>query len=173
MAASGGGPAASSARPTAASGGGPAASTARPSRARLQITSRGAVVTIFLLSLAGDLAAGWLHVAVLTGLALAAGCLLVACYARRASLLVVAVAPPVVFFVAIALAEILTTHAATTKITVESIASGTLFTLASMAPWLFGCELAVLVIALVRGLPQCVRELRTGLRQAPPTLLRR
>jgi hypothetical protein len=43
-------------------------------------------------------------------------------------------------------------------------AEGIVLTLAAVAPWLFSGVIIGLVIALLRGLPQCVRDLSAELR---------
>jgi len=146
------------------------------------MTARGAVLAMFALFFLGMLAAGSLHLGVLTGLSFVAGSALAARYTRREGLLAVVVTPPLIFLVALVAFEAFTSHADTTKHALASAAEGTIFTLAAVAPWLFCGVLVGVVIALFRGLPQCVSDLRTelhgdfGLRQpsAPrPTLARR
>ena len=119
---------------------------------------------MFALFFLGMLAAGWLHLGVLTGLSFVAGFALAARYTRRDGLLAVAVTPPLIFVIALVCVEVLTSHADTMKHTLTSAAEGTILTLAAVAPWLFAGVVVGLVIALFRGLPQCVRDLRTDLR---------
>jgi hypothetical protein len=128
------------------------------------MTARGAVLTMFALFFLGTLVAGWLHLGVLTGLSFVAGFALAARYTRRDGLLAVAVTPPLIFLVALVCTEVLTSHADTTKHSLTSAAEGTILTLAAVAPWLFVGVIVGLAIALFRGLPQCVRDLRTDLR---------
>ena len=45
-----------------------------------------------------------------------------------------------------------------------AVAAGTVLTLAAAAPWLVGGALLCLILAMLRGLPQCVRDLGTDLR---------
>ena len=155
----------------------PAASPRAPS-----MTARGAILAMLALFFVGMLAAGSLHLGVLTGLSFVAGSALAARYTRREGLLAVVVTPPLIFLVALVAFEAFTSHADTTKHALASAAEGTIFTLAAVAPWLFCGVLVGVVIALFRGLRQCVSDLRTelhgdfGLRQpsAPrPTLARR
>ncbi len=108
----------------------------------------------------GALAAGWLHLAVLTGLSFVAGCILAGLYTKRADLLMVVTMPPMIFLVAVVCVKALTA----TGNTAVSTAAGSLLTLSAVAPWLFGGAAATLVIALLRGLPRSVSELRAGLR---------
>jgi hypothetical protein len=128
------------------------------------MTGRGAVVAMFLLFLVGTLAAGWLHLEVLAGLSFVAGCALAAYYSRRDALLTAVVTPPLVFMVALVIAELLTSHADTVRHSLTSAAEGIVLTLAAVAPWLFSGVVIGLVVAMLRGLPQCVRDLSADLR---------
>jgi len=128
------------------------------------MTARGAVVAMFSVFFTGTLTADWLRIGALTGLSIVAGCALAACYTRRAGLLTVAVTPPLIFMTALGSAEVLTSQADTARHTLTSAAEGTILTLAAVAPWLFTGVLVGLIIAMFRGLPQCVRDLRTELR---------
>ena len=128
------------------------------------MTARGAVLAMFSLFFLGTLVAGWLDLGLLTGLSFVAGAALAARYTRRDGLLAVVVTPPLIFLIALVCAEVLTSHADTVKHSLTSAAEGTILTLAAVAPWLFVGVIAGVAIALFRGLPQCVRDLRTDLR---------
>jgi hypothetical protein len=128
------------------------------------MTARGAVVAMFLLFLVGTLAAGWLHLEVLAGLSFVAGCALAGYYSRRDALLAAVVTPPLIFMVALVIAELLTSHADTVRHSLTSAAEGIVLTLAAVAPWLFSGVVIGLIIAMFRGLPQCVRDLSEDLR---------
>jgi hypothetical protein len=132
-----------------------------------RMTARGAVVAMFLLFLMGTLAAGWLHLELLAGLSFVAGCALAAYYIRRDALLAAVVTPPLVFMVALVIAELLTSHADTVRHSLTSAAEGIVLTLAAVAPWLFSGVVIGVVIAMFRGLPQCVRDLGAELRGDP------
>jgi len=140
----------------------PAASQMAPPATRM--TARGAVVAMFLLFLMGTLAAGWLHLELLAGLSFVAGCALAAYYSRRDALLTVVVSPPLVFMAALVIAELLTSHEDTVRHSLTAAAEGIVLTLAAVAPWLFSGVIIGLVIALLRGLPQCLRDLSAELR---------
>jgi hypothetical protein len=127
-----------------------------------RLTSRGAVLAMFALFFLGALVADTLHLGFLVGFSFLAGCVLAARFARRSALLAVVVSPPLIFFVAVVCAESVSSSAATGGLL--AAAEGTILTLAAAAPWLFGGEALGLVLALFRGLPQCVRDLRAGLR---------
>jgi hypothetical protein len=104
------------------------------------------------------------------GLGFCAGSCVAAGYARRAALLGVVVSAPVVFLVAEVFAQLVTVPAGAHRGTLVLVAGGTLLTLAGVAPWLFAGTIAGLVIAMFRGLPNSVRDLRAGLtgRRARP-----
>jgi hypothetical protein len=142
--------------------GGPQATRVTPPATRM--TARGAVVAMFLLFLVGTLAAGWLHLELLAGLSFVAGCVLAAYYSRRDALLTAVVTPPLVFMAALVIAELLTSHEDTVRHSLTAAGEGIVLTLAAVAPWLFSGVIIGLVIALVRGLPQCVRDLSAELR---------
>lgn len=110
----------------------------------------------------GILTAGWLHLAALTGLSFMAGCILAASYTKRARLLTVVTTPPMIFMIALICAKAVSA----TGNTLVSTAAGSLLTLSAIAPWLFLGTVTAIVIALFRGLPQRVRELRADLRDS-------
>jgi hypothetical protein len=128
-----------------------------------RMTGRGAVLAMFALFFTGAAIADLLHLGVLAGLSFLAGCVLAVRFARRSALLIVVVSPPLIFLIAVACAESISSSP-TGHSRVLSAAEGTILTLAAAAPWLFGGEALGLVLALFRGLPQCVRDLRAGLR---------
>jgi len=125
-----------------------------------RLTARGAGLAMFSVFFPGTMTAGWLHLAVLTGLSFVAGCILAGLYTKRAHLLTMVTMPPMVFMVALICVKALTA----TGNTVVSTAAGSLLTLSAVAPWLFAGTAVTLVIALFRGLPRRIGELRAGLR---------
>jgi hypothetical protein len=100
--------------------------------------------------------------AVLAGLAYALGSAAAARYTRRADLITVAVAPPLVFFCLLLLGAAVSA----TGNTVLSVAGGSALSLARTAPWLFAGTAVSLIIGWFRGLPGCLAQLRSDLR--PP-----
>jgi len=119
--------------------------------------------------LASCLLAAWLHLVVVAGLGFCAGSALAAWYCRPAALLRLVVAVPAVFATAVILAQLATLPWGGRHGLVLPVAGGTLLTLAAVAPWLYAGTAAALAIALFRGLPRCVRELRAELRGRAPT----
>ncbi len=134
-------------------GGGPQGT---PSR----LTARGAGLAMFSVFFPGTLTAGWLHLAALTGLSFVAGCILAGLYTKRAHLLTVATMPPMIFMASLICVKAISS----TGNAVISTAEGSILTLSAVAPWLFAGTAATLVIALFRGLPQNISDLRAGLR---------
>jgi hypothetical protein len=108
----------------------------------------------------GTLTAGWLHVPMLTGVSFVVGCILAGLYTKRTDLLVMVTMPPMVFLVAVICVKALTA----TGSALISTAEGCILTLSAAAPWLFGGVAVTLVIALFRGLPRTIGEVRAGLR---------
>ena len=109
----------------------------------------------------------WLSLDLLAGLGFCVGCVLAPFYARRDAQLKVVLSVPVVFLLAEIVAQTLTAQGSSGHGSVLSVLEGTFFTLSDVAPWLFAGTAACIVIAMFRGLRQCVRELRAG-----PTELR-
>jgi hypothetical protein len=128
------------------------------------MTPRGAVLMMLSLFFPGALAAGWLHFGALTSISFVVGCVLAARYTRRDGLLTAVATPPLIFMIALVFSEALTSHAGTFAHTLTIAAEGTFLTLAAIAPWLFCGVILGIVIAMFRGLPECVRDLRAELR---------
>jgi hypothetical protein len=120
-----------------------------------------ALARMFAVSLAGCLLAAWLHIALIAGLGFCAGCVLATRYARRQAQLPVVLSMPVTFLAALVFAELVIPGGGSGHRTVLSVFEGTVLTLAAVAPLLFAGTAVGLGIALFRGLPQCIRELRT------------
>jgi uncharacterized protein DUF6542 len=126
--------------------------------------AKAAIGAMFAIFLFAHLVAGWLHVPALTGFGFAAGSAVAAGRTRRQGLLLVATTPPLIFLAAVTCGELIALHAGHVAVSVGPVLAGIFLTLSSAAPWLF-CGLAgALVIAMVRGLPGCVRQLRAELR---------
>ena len=133
-------------------------------RGRIALTGRGAIAGMLLLFLVSLLVANWLRWGVLAGASFVIGSVAAAWYTRPRDLLAVAVSPPLLFFCALVCVKALTAQGTVVISTVE----GTALTLANVAPWLFAGVILYLIVAWARGLPQCVSELRHGLRPDLP-----
>ena len=125
-----------------------------------RLTERGAVLTMAGCFLIGLLGAAWLGWGVLAGLAFVAGCVLAAWYASPPGLLTVVVSPPLLFLGAVVLVNAMTGPGGFFL----SVVLGSVVTLAGAAPWLAVGMILTVIIALARGLPRCIRDLRRELR---------
>jgi hypothetical protein len=139
--------------------------TARPpqaagERGRIALTGRGAVAGMLVLFFFILLVASWLQWGFLAGASFVIGSVGAAWYTKRRDLLTVAVSPPLLFFGALLCVKALTAQGST----IISTIAGTALTLANVAPWLFAGVILSLIVAWVRGLPQCVADLRRDLR---------
>ena len=138
-------------------------------RAPEPMSGRRALLAMFALFFVGAAVAGWLQLGFLTGFSFAAGCVLAARFARRSALLAVLVSPPLIFLIAVVCAETVSSSGASSgHAGLLSAAEGTILTLAAAAPWLFGGEALALIVAMFRGLPQCISDLGAGLRGEDP-----
>ncbi len=129
-------------------------------RGAVALTGRGAVAGMLVLFFFILLIASWLQWGVLAGASFVIGSVGAAWYTKRRDLLTVAVSPPLLFFFALICVKALTAKGSAIISTVE----GTALTLANVAPWLFAGVILSLIVAWVRGLPQCVADLRRELR---------
>ncbi len=133
-------------------------------KAPARMTGRGSVLAMFAVFFIGNIIADLAHANFFAGLGLVIGCALAAKFARRSALLTVAVTPPLIFLAAVVCSESVTSSSTTGHSGFVAVAEGTVLTLAAVAPWLFAGVAISVTIAFFRGLPQCVRELRDGLR---------
>src|SRR5215475_8061533 len=129
---------------------------------RIRLTGRGAVIVMLAVFVLGLLGASWLGWPVLAGVCFILGSAAAVLYVRPGDLLMVTIAPPLLFGIALVVVKVGTA----TGNWVLSIAEGMAITLAEAAPWLFAGMALTLVIAWTRGLPGCVGELRQDLRAA-------
>ena len=116
-------------------------------RADIRLTARGAVLGLFVACFVTLLLSAWTGWSALADLAFVGGCAAGAWYTKRGALLAVVVSPPLIFFIACLLVELLTSSG--TIYTLEGI----FVTLGTSAPWLFLGTALTLGIALFRGLP--------------------
>jgi hypothetical protein len=114
-------------------------------RASLRLTGRGAVAALFALCFVTQLIADWTGWGTLAGAAFVCGCGAVTYYTRTSGLRAVVVAPPLLFFVGSACAEVIT--ASGTFLAAEGI----VVTLGTSAPWLFTGTALTIVVAIGRG----------------------
>jgi hypothetical protein len=124
----------------------------------VRLTGRGGVVVVFGTCFAGLLVADLAHWEELADAVFFMASSLTAYYVRRGSLLPVAVSPPLLFFVAMALEKLVIASG------MPAAMEGTLVMLAGAAPWLFAGTAVTVGIALLRGLRCEVRTLVLELR---------
>jgi Domain of unknown function (DUF6542) len=129
---------------------------------RIRLTGRGAVMVMLAAFALGLLVASWMGWPVLAGASFVIGSVAAALYVRPGDLLMVTIAPPLLFSIALVAVK----AATATGSLALSVAEGMAITMAEVAPWLFAGVALTLVIAWVRGLRGCVRELRQDLRAA-------
>lgn len=132
--------------------------------ARVTLTARGAIVTVFAASLVGNMMAGLTGVSQIAGVAFLAGCLTAVSLINRRDLLSLVVSPPLTFFAATLISEVIATLGAASML--QALAFGLFRALSAGAPWLFIGSALVLVVAWRRGLVANVRALRRDLRAA-------
>lgn len=134
----------------------------------IRLTGRGAVLGMLAVFALGLLGASWLGWGVLAGASFVAGSAAAVFYVRPRDLLVVTIAPPLLFCIALVGVKAGT---ATGNVALAT-AEGAAVTLAGVAPWLFAGTALSLVIAWSRGLRERVRELgqelRPGRQPGPP-----
>lgn len=123
-----------------------------------RLTARGAVVVVFGTCFLGLLIADWANWPELADAVFFMSSSLTAYYVRPGSLLPVAVSPPLLFFVAMALEKLVIAPG------MLAAFSRALVALADAAPWLFAGTALTVVIALLRGLAREVRTLVLELR---------
>ncbi len=136
----------------------------RPTKFRSRVTTRGALLGMFVVCLVACLLAAWVHADVIASLGFVAAGILAPVYARREALLYIVISVPVVFLLAEVITQLLTAQGSSGRGSAISVLEGTLLTLADVAPWLVAGTAICVGIAMVRGLPQCIRDLRAGLR---------
>jgi hypothetical protein len=140
---------------------GPAGTGQRsPAAFRSHVTTRGALAGMFALCLVACLLAAWWRLGALAGLAFVAGCVLAPIYARRDALLHIVIAVPVIFLLAEIVTQAMTAQGNSGHGSALSVLDGTILALAGVAPWLFAGTALCVAVAMTRGLPQCVRDLR-------------
>ena len=134
----------------------------QPHSSRIVLTGRGAVMVMLAVFALGLLGASWTPWPVLAGAFFVIGSLAAVIYVRPGDLLMVTIAPPLLFGITLVGVK----AATATGSVVLSAAEGTAITMAEAAPWLFAGMVLTLIIAWARGLRECVRELRQDLRAA-------
>ncbi|MDR8410026.1 DUF6542 domain-containing protein [Nonomuraea sp. 3-1Str] len=136
-------------------------------RSGVRLTARGAIVLALAATVAAYAVAWQLDLPVVVGVVFVAASLLGALLVNRRELLSLVVTPPLVFFAATLVVELV--HALGSASLAQSLALGLYTSLSAGAPWLFAGSAVVLGVALRRGLRDNVRELREELRAGAET----
>lgn len=122
------------------------------------LTGRGGLVIVFGCTLLGAIADGAFGLRSAQGLFFVAGCLVAAVRTRRTDLLTLVVSPPLLFFLVSLLAAIAGSFGA--KSFLVSLLLTITTALLSNVSWLFAGAALTVAVALPRGLPAAVRDLR-------------
>ncbi|WP_219470084.1 DUF6542 domain-containing protein [Nonomuraea rhizosphaerae] len=131
-------------------------------RSGVKLTARGAVALALVATLAAYVVAALVDLPVVVGPVFVVASLLGVLLVNPRELLSLVVTPPLVFFVATLFVEL--GRALGSVQVLQSLALGLLAALSRGAPWLFAATALVLVVALLRGLRDNVRDLREELR---------
>ncbi|GAB1821285.1 DUF6542 domain-containing protein [Herbidospora sp. RD11066] len=125
----------------------------------MKVTARGAITLLFLVCLLGQF--------ILAGPFFVVGVLAAIWLVNPRDLLTLVVAPPLVFFVAAFVVEVLSALGASGS-ALQSLGLGMFTTLSAAAPWLFAGSALALGLAWYRGLPQSVKATREDMRSRVP-----
>jgi hypothetical protein len=128
-----------------------------PAGPAVTLTGRGGLVVVFASTLLGSAAGAVLDLREAQGVLFVAGCLLAVLATRRTDLLPLVVSPPLVFLLVSLLAAALASFGERSFLV--SVALTVMTALTANVPWLFLGTVGVVVIAVPRGLPACLREL--------------
>ncbi|WP_345458100.1 DUF6542 domain-containing protein [Actinoallomurus oryzae] len=137
-----------------------------PSGPAITLTGRGGIVVVFAATLLGAVFGGLLGLHGAQGFLFVLGCLLAVLTTRRTDLLVLVVSPPLIFFFVSLLGAAVGSFGE--RSFVVSMLLTLITTLTSNVPWLFVGALLVVLIAVPRGLPANLRELRASIAEDNP-----
>lgn len=139
-----------------------AAKPPTPTYQPLRLTARGAITGIVAVSLVSTLISVWSGAPIVSGLGFFVASVFAAFFTRVKDLLPMCVCPPVAYLGGALVALALTS--AGSDESAHSALLSLMMLLAGAAPWLFFGTSAVLVIAVVRGLPRQISRFRADLR---------
>lgn len=129
--------------------------------AGIRLTARGAIALIFVFALAGQVTGS----APIAGVTFIVGCVVAVLLVQPRDLLSLIVTPPLIFFVAVLLCELVRCLGSASY--PQALGLGMFTSLSTSALWLFAGSLLVPAIAWPRGLPAAARALRAELRATP------
>jgi hypothetical protein len=137
----------------------PPAAARRPRRgSQTALTGRGGLVIVAGCTMLGAFADGALGLRSAQGLFFVVGCLIAALRTRRADLLTLVVSPPLLFLLVSLSAAVAGSFGARSFLVSVLVAVAT--ALMSNVFWLFAGALLTVAVAVPRGLPAAVRDLR-------------
>ncbi|MGI5120269.1 DUF6542 domain-containing protein [Marinactinospora thermotolerans] len=154
------------ARPARARRGGHRAVLAAAPRGPVRLTARGALLGIVFVAFGAALLDSAVGLPVVNGAGFVVAGANAALFVRREDLLTLSVSPPLAYFVGALAAEIVLSLGGSGF--ARSVAIGLGTRLAEAAPWLFCGTILVLVLALLRGMAQNVRDLSAELNGRRP-----
>ncbi|RJL33368.1 DUF6542 domain-containing protein [Bailinhaonella thermotolerans] len=134
----------------------------KPSEKGVRLTARGAILALFAVTVLGRIGAALLAWPEVAGAAFVLACLATAVLVRKRDLLALVVSPPLVFFVATLVSELVRAFGSSSF--ARGLGIGMFSAMSGGAPWLFAGSVLVLGIALARGLRENVSDLRDDLR---------
>ncbi len=128
----------------------------------IRLTARGAIALVFTVTLVACVTGS----PAVVGAAFIVACLAAVMLIQPRELLALVVTPPLTFFVAMLVNELIRSLGAASFL--QAFGLGMFTSLSAGAPWLFAGSALVLAFAWFRGLPANVRELRDELRAGRP-----
>lgn len=126
------------------------------------LTARGAIAILLVMSAAGLLIGQLFDVTWPCGVVFVAGCLATSLWVRPSDVLGVSVAPPLVYFLALFIVQLVASMSANSFW--QSLLLGVVLNLSGMLFWLLGGSVLTVAVLMLRGLPAAIGELRTDLR---------
>ena len=127
-----------------------------------RLTSRGAIAILFIVSLLGIVISHLFDQDWAAGLVFVIGCAAASLWVRPSDTPMLVVAPPIAYFAALLVVEIVTGLMSGMFLQVTAI--GIALNLSTVLFWLLGGTALAVVILLFRGLPDAWADLRAGLR---------
>lgn len=134
---------------------------APPANGAARLTARGAITILFFVSLLGVAIASFFDQSWAAGLVFVIGCGAACLWVRPSDTPVLVVAPPIVYFLALLVVEVVTGFFSGKW---AQVGLDTVLNLSEALFWLLGGTVLALVILLMRGLPRAWADLRAELR---------
>lgn len=135
---------------------------APPPNGAARLTSRGAIAILFVVSLLGIVISNLFDQTWAAGLVFVIGCAAASLWVRPSDTPMLVVAPPIVYFAALLVTEVVSGLMSGMFLQVAAI--GIALNLSTVLFWLLGGTALSVVILLFRGLPDAWASLRAGLR---------